>query len=69
MVPYTHTHYKKSQQFKLHARTTKTLSNVKSQNHNLDANGDLVMFLTSKLIPSFIVGFALGMNPNELLIN
>ena len=39
----------------------RALSNGKSQNYNLGANEGFVMFLTSKLITSFVDGFTLGM--------
>ena len=38
---------------------TKTLSLVSHKNYNLSANEGFVMFLTSKLITSFIDGFNL----------
>ena len=45
---------------------TKTLSMISSRNYNLNANESFVIFLTSKLITSFIGGVALTMKPQSI---
>jgi hypothetical protein len=45
---------------------TKTISNGKSKNYNLNVNEDFVMFLISKLITCFIDGFTSGMKSQSI---
>ena len=45
---------------------TKIILNNKSQNYNLNVNEGFVMFLTSKLITSFIDGFTSGMKSQSI---
>ena len=45
---------------------TKTPSNNKSQSYNINANEDIVIFLTSKLITCFIDTFTSGMKSQSI---